>query len=112
MIQEAVLDEREGDRYIGFLVEQEDWHQGVTLGDDGFDAPDVLMSRKWIWRIVDRLTGNATEGPILVEHEHQAGAAFEQVWNQFNNSPHRPPVPETPITPANPYADHPNYGRF
>ncbi|AGC36154.1 hypothetical protein B7L88_gp134 [Rhizobium phage RHEph10] len=109
MIQEAVLDSLEGDRYIGFLVEQEEWRD--VINSYGF-AETKLVGKNWIWRITDRLTGNTTEGPIPSGTEAEVQAFFEETWAQFNNSPYRPPVPEVPIVPVDPYASHPNYGRF
>ncbi|QIG75721.1 hypothetical protein EVC20_150 [Rhizobium phage RHph_Y2_17_1] len=110
MIQEAVLETREGDRYIGFLVEQEEWRV-ITDGFGDF-VDQVLEGRNWIWRVTDRLTGNTTEGPIPWETGVEVEAYFERTWLQFNSSPYRPPEPEVPIIPVDPYASHPNYGRF
>jgi hypothetical protein len=94
MIQEAVLETREGDRYIGFLIEEEEW-QGVGYLN------------------ADRLTGATTEGPIPSGGtEAQITQYFHETWLQFENSSYRPPVPEAPVIPVDPYASHPNYGRF
>ncbi|MBX4911469.1 hypothetical protein HJA82_29585 [Rhizobium bangladeshense] len=111
-IQEAVLEMREGDRYFGFLVEQEEWRE--IINRYGF-AERVLQGRNWIWRVTDRLTGNTTEGQIPFTTFPEIGDHFEQTWKLFSDSPYRPPEPEVPIEPpkpVDPYASHPNYGRF
>jgi hypothetical protein len=110
MIQEAVLETREGDRYIGFLIEEEDW-QGIDAFGDSYPV-SVKTKSAFKWRITDRLTGSTTEGAIPRVTEAEILAYFHETWLQFENSPYRPPVPETPIIPVDPYASHPNYGRF
>ncbi|MBX5130757.1 hypothetical protein HJB53_30165 [Rhizobium lentis] len=112
-IQEAVLEMREGDRYIGFLIEEEDW-QGIAVLGDLFED-EVKVSSTFKWRITDRLTGNTTEGQIPFTTFPEIGDHFEQTWKLFSDSPYRPPEPEIPIEPpkpVDPYASHPNYGRF
>ncbi|QIG69180.1 hypothetical protein EVB78_146 [Rhizobium phage RHph_N1_15] len=110
MIQEAVLEERQGDRYIGFLIEEEEWHGLETINGDVFE--DVQLGHSFKWRVVDRLTGNTTEGPIPLTNLREVKDYFERTWRQFANSPYRPPEPEVPVVPVDPYASHPNYGRF
>ncbi|TDW20470.1 hypothetical protein EV128_125100 [Rhizobium azibense] len=107
MFQEAVIDQREGERYIGFLVEEEEWQCLQT--EEGFAATGVLLGRSFKWRITDRLTGSTTEGVIPFTTDQEIMASFEQTWAMFDKSTYQPPVPEAPISP---YVNHPNYGRF
>jgi hypothetical protein len=112
MIQEAVLETREGDRYIGFLIEEEEW-QGVGYLNADLLEEEVKVHHAFKWRITDRLTGATTEGPIPSGGtEAQITQYFHETWLQFENSSYRPPVPEAPVIPVDPYASHPNYGRF
>ncbi|WP_276122662.1 hypothetical protein [Pararhizobium qamdonense] len=109
MDQEAVLEERRCDRYVGFLVETEEW-EGLGTTDDG-EAVSI-RERRWTWRVTDLLTGATTEGPIPDGPYEEVVEHFDRTWLMFADSPYRPPVPEKPVIPASPYASHPNYGRF
>ncbi len=110
MIQEAILEVRESDRYIGFLVEE-----------DIYDTTSGLVrqageNRPYKWRVTDRLTGKLSEGPIPFEDEDDAARFFEHVWQQLSEASDGIPTgeeePEVIGVPANPYADHPYFGRF
>ncbi|OCP21960.1 MULTISPECIES: hypothetical protein [unclassified Ensifer] len=102
MFQEAVLETRECDRYFGFLVETQEYELPRSL-DDQWD--EICVGREFLWRVTDRITGVSIEGPIMDAPYEDILQAFEETWETYAQSK---PV----AAPPNPYADHPNYGRF
>jgi hypothetical protein len=102
-MHEAVLETREGERYIGFLIEaQPEDQEWEEIYGDLVDEPDGLF----MWRITDRLTGSVTEGPIDTKDLAEVWRLWDETWELYNGA--MGPKLKQPSE----YQHHPNFGRF
>lgn len=109
MINEAVLETRESADYIGLLIEVEEWIDHQVIGSPQANTKLKIHSG-FKWRIVDRLSGDVTEGVIPAREWDGIRSLFEETWQRANVAP-TARVDPTPVLPTA-YLDHPNFGRF